>query len=247
MLSISRSHNRTLRIEFPAPGLPAGVFRARKYGDPFMVRWMSLDTYVLGTSNFQNVDLWTPTNGFKSVGTWQSLGPAQLDYLKAIQPQDAGSFASKMAFLVGERIATPDRPYWTEGGAWNGAWTSFKFGTLVFGGQLVKVKTDAAGNPILSTFTGQYQTNDNTPHPIEFYELDGMPWAARNNVSHATHPWWIQKCTWASYDANSPTRCNIYRDTWNSGVVFHPVWKPEEFPSNHGGRLYIAKAFLEAA
>jgi len=218
-----------------------GIFRAKKYGDPFMVEAMGLDTAFIGTTNFQNIDLFHPDPGagFGGVSKFQRLGPAQMDYLKAIQPVDAGSFVGKMNFLCGNRDLTgrPERPYWTEGGDWKGTYTAFKFGTIVFGGQLVQVETDINRRPVVYTYTAKYQQRD-TKEAIAFYKLVGMRWSERKAVSHKTHPWKIQKATWADWS-------NGYNDTWQSGTVYHPVWAWEDFPANYPGPLYIAREFLE--
>ena len=238
-----------MRVSFRLGVLPPGVFRARKYGDPVMVRLMGLDVNIINTTNFQNVDLFHPDPGagFGGVTKWQKLGPAQMDYLKSIQPVDAGSFSSKMNFLVGNRDLLGgrwERPYVTEGGDWkDNNWTAFKFGTIIFGGQLVQVETDAAGKPKEYRFTSKYQ-GTSTPESILFYRLRGMRWSERYSVTHQTHPWKIQKATWADWS-------NGYRDTVQSGTVYHPVWDPADFPPNYdggyGSALYIAAAFLEAA
>lgn len=247
MLNISRTHKRTLTLgNAPsAPGYPPGVFRARKYGDPLMVRLMGLDVAGLGTTNFQNIDLFHPDPGagFGGVSKFQRLGQAQLDYLKFIQPVDAGTFGSKMNFLIGNRDLTgaPIRPYWTEGGDWDGAWKAFKFGTIVFGGQLVEVETDASGKPRIFQFYSKYQETT-VKEWIPFYRLKGMKWAERTAVTHQSHPWKIQRATWADWG-------NEYVDTWHSGQVYHPVWDPADFPCNYdggyGSALYIATAFVE--
>jgi hypothetical protein len=227
----------------PVPAPVPGVFTTKKYGNPLMVELMGLDTVGLGTSNFQNVDLFDPDlgAGFGGVSKWQMLGRSQMDYLIGIQPKDR-PLGPKMAFLTSNKDATPnhtpDRPYWTTGADWNGSWSTFRFGTIVFGGQKVKVKTNSYGEPIEYKFYSKFQGTA-SKEIITFYELDGMRWADRDKVTHQTHPYWIQRCTWAGYPDNA------YRDTWDSGIVYHPVWSPTDFPSNYGNKLYIAKVFLE--
>ena len=209
-----------------------------------MVEKMGLDTAGLGTTNFQNIDLFTQNDWFKSVSVFQKLGKDELDYLIAIQPVDAGSFSSKMGFLCGERIGPPERPYWTRGGDWkllHGGDTSisFEFGTMVFGGQLVKVETDVNNLPKLYRFMARYQSEtDAQVRLLDFYKLIGMRRAEMGKFTHATHPWFIQRCTWAGWG-------NTYNDTWNSGKIYHPVWSPYDYPANNGyNTLYIAREFL---
>lgn len=246
MLNINRTHNRTLTLAAPyQPTYPPGIFRARKYGDPVMVALMGLDTVSMGTTNFQNIDLFHPDPGagFGGVSKFQKLGPAQMDYLKRIQPVDVGPFNTKMNFLCGNKDVTgnPERPYWTTGGDWFGTWETFRFGTIVFGGQLVQVETDAAGQPRVFEFEGKFQSRA-TKERIQFYRLQGMRWSERDAVTHQSHPWKIQRATWADWGNN-------YRDTWHSGAVYHPVWDPFDFPCNYDGgygpALYLATAFVE--
>jgi len=245
MLNINRSHNRQLTLDLGKEVVPeVGIFRTRTYGDPFMVEKMGLDTAIINTTNFQNIDLFTPNDWFKSVSVFQKLSKTELDYLIALQPVDAGGFSTKMGFLCGERIGPPARPYWTRGGTWqdlaNGDTSVlFEFGTMVFGGQLVKVETDVNNLPKLYQFRARYQSETDTQvRLLDFYKLIGMRRAEMGKFTHATHPWFIQRCTWASWG-------NTYSDTWNSGVIYHPVWSPYDYPTNNGNNaLYIAREFL---
>jgi hypothetical protein len=236
-----------LNIRFTSdttPNLP-GIFEVRKYGDPFMVAKMGLDTKILGTSNFQNVDLFTPKDGFKSVSVFQKLSKTELDYLMSIQPVDGGTFNSKMQFLCGERIGVPSRPYWTRNGTWqelsNGDTNiTFEFGTMVFGGQKIKVETDANNLPKVYYFDTRYQSESDTQiRPIAFYKLLGMRRSDMGKYTHQSHPWFIQQCTWASYSENN------YKTQWMGGTVYHPVWSPYDWNTNNGSNaLYIAREFL---
>lgn len=244
MSSISRTHKRVIRLgaaaPTPTPQTPAGVFTTRKYGDPEMVRLMGLDTEAMGTSNFQNIALFTTVAGFGAVSQFQRLDKAALEYLISIQPVDQATLNQKMEFLCGERIGPPKRPYWTRNGEWKALRAGdtsilFEFGTIVFGGQKVKVEifNDA---PVEYKFLAKYQATS-TMELITFYKLEGLRRADWGKVSYATHPWFIQTATWAGYPDNS------YHTTWHEGTIFHPVWSPLDYPSNYGA-LYIAKAFL---
>lgn len=243
MLSINRTHQRELRLSVAEPTatqVPAGVFTTRKYGDPEMVRLMGLDTKAMGTSNFQNIALFSTVAGFGSVSQFQRLDKAALDYLISIQPVNKATLNEKMAFLCGERTGAPDRPYWTRGGDWKalrggGLSILFEFGTIVFGGQKVKVET-LNGVPVEYKCWAKYQETIKSEW-ITFYKLEGLRRADWGKVSYATHPWFVQTATWAGYPDNS------YHTTWNEGTIYHPVWSPLDYPCNYGA-LYIAKAFL---
>lgn len=231
-------------IRTSAQTIPPGVVRLRKYGDPIMIKLMGLDTKSMGTSNFQNIALWAIGGGFGAVTKFQVLNVAAMKFLVGIQPKDTATLSEKMTFLVG---VSPGRPYWTDLKWDTYAFNYFRFGTILFGGQLCMVETDINGNKKEYVFQGKYQSAA-ISEPITFYKLVGMRWADRLKYSHDTHPWFIQKGTWASYPENN------YHDTWHNGIVYHPVWSPLDFPHNYGNiskgedshSLYIAKAFTEA-
>lgn len=218
------------------------LFRARKYGDPIMKTLMGLDTGTMGTSNFQNIALFTEKGGFGAVSQFQRLDYSAMQYLVNIQPKDVATLNQKMAFLCGERIGSPDRPYWTRGGEWLDLYNGntsvlFDFGTIVFGGQPVQVET-LNGSPKEYKFFAKYQ-NKTTSEWITFYKLVGLrksDWT--RPVSDLLSEGLMQLGTWADYPNNG------YHDRWNSGIVLHPVWSELDYPSNNGS-LYIAKVFLE--
>lgn len=218
---------------------PSGIVTVRKYGDPIMVNLMGLDTNYLGTSNFQNVSLFTRSNGFGAVSQFQELNKSALDYLISIQPTDAGTLNSKMSFLMN---GTRGRPYWTRNGTWNnwGTATRLLFGTIVFGGQKCLVETDQSGVKKEYIFWGKYQQVDHYEN-IVFYKLKGLPWSQHMNYNPIDHPYYIQRGTWATWQTNPN---NQYRDTWHEGIVYHPVWDAQDFPVNYGDReLFLAKEF----
>jgi hypothetical protein len=205
----------------------------------------------MGTSNFQNIDLYTPTGGFGAVTNFQKLSKVELDYLISIQPVDGGTLNSKMQFLCGERITNPERPYWTrqtdpnKGSTWQDLQSGdtsvlFEYGTMVFGGQKIKVETDVNNLPKVYQFRTRYQSEtDADTRSIAFYKLLGMRRADMGKYTHATHPHFIQQCTWASYPENN------YKLQWMGGTVYHPVWSSYDYPTNNGSNsLFIAKDFL---
>lgn len=220
-------------------GDAGAVVEARRYGDSLMVELMGLSTVLLGTSNFQNISLFTRSHGFGAVSQFQPLPMEALDYLMMIQPQDAGSMQSKMNFLMND---SRGRPYWTRNGTWYNRFpnTTLSFGTIVFGGQPCLVET-VRGVKKEYRIWGKYQAKLHEQE-IVFYKLMGMPWAERARYSPGTHPWFIQRGTWATWETSPPDQ---YRDTWYSGVVYHPVWRPEDFPVNYGDtELFLARDFV---
>lgn len=219
------------------------LLRARKYGDPVMVSLMGLDTGAMGTSNFQNVALFTEKGGFGAISQFQRLDYSAMQYLVDLQPKDAATLNQKMAFLCGERVTgAPDRPYWTRGGEWVDLYNGntqvlFDFGTIVFGGQPVQVET-ANGSPKEYRFFAKYQAKASSEW-ITFYKLVGLRKADWTRpTSDLLSEGLMQVGTWADYPHNG------YHDRWFSGVVLHPVWSELDYPSNNGA-LYIAKDFLE--
>jgi hypothetical protein len=221
---------------------PTGVFTTRGYGDPVMVDLMGLDTSLTGP-NFNHVDLYSPTGGWGAVHKFQFLDRQALNYLISIQPDDFSQWGftlnQKMNWLVENRDGkTPDRPYWTRGGDWDGNWTSFEFGIMVFGHQLVRVETDVNGNPV----PYQFRTNfPNSPkvRDVTFYRPVGMKRSEIGRFTHATHPWFIQKATAANHN---PKPNSI--DYAPRGVMFHPVWDLGDWRTNFGSDLFLARDFL---
>jgi hypothetical protein len=110
---------------------------------------------------------------------------------------------------------------------------------MVFGGQKIKVEVDGAGAPKVYQFKAYYQSETQADlRMLDFYNLVGMRRADMGKYTHATHPWFIQRGTWATMPDNN------YHDTWHSGIVYHPVWSPYDYPAVNGSnKLYIAKEF----
>mgnify|MGYP001425631388 CR=1 FL=1 len=220
----------------------AGVFKTLGYGDPVMIELMGLDTNLTGP-NFDHVDLYSPTGGWGAVHKFQILDRQAFDYLKSIQPDDSAewgfSLNQKMNWLIGQRDGTtPDRPYWTRGGSWDGNWEKFEFGIMVFGHQLVKVETDHSGKPV------EYKFNTNFPNSprareVTFYKPIGMKRSEIGKFTHETHPWFIQKATAANH---KPKPNSI--DYAPRGVMVHPVWSLDDWRTNYGSDLYLARDFL---
>jgi len=255
-----------LELGSPPPVPPAGpqptpntrLVRTRGYGDPIMVQRMGLDTRLTG-DNFNHADFWASEgikpNGVHSpnwaaVTKWQALGRAEMEYLKSIQPDDfhiwGFTLAQKMNWLVGEGTP-PARPYWTLGDKWDGAWESFRFGTMVFGHSRVRVKTNADGSLKVTKFMTEYRDIDPATGvttwltgEVEFLEVDGfrpeMMDVDKYPVAWLLENGYIQQATEA-YGVN------VINDV-PRGVMYHPVWSPEVWPSNYGA-LYLARFCVE--
>ncbi|HAV78463.1 MAG TPA: hypothetical protein DCX53_14030 [Anaerolineae bacterium] len=235
----------TMRAVNTPPPMPteAGIFNVRGFGDPFMVEYMGLSTNLEG-ANFNHVDMWSPTAGWGAVHKFQKLDRQALDYLMSIQPNDESiygfSFEEKMNWLVGEITdgSNPARPYWSDGARWSGNWKSFRFGTMVFGNQQVKVETNANGKPVEYKFLTSYPSTSGKQQ-ITFYKPVGMKRSEIGKFTHETHPWFIQMATSAERRPR-PDSIN-YRPR---GVIYHPIWDLEDWPSNYGSDLYIARETL---
>ncbi|HEY5730464.1 MAG TPA: hypothetical protein VIS72_10465 [Anaerolineales bacterium] len=219
-----------------------GIFETRGYGDPIIMELMGLDTNLTGP-NFNHIDLYSPTGGWGAVHKFQKLDRQAMDYLKSIQPNDMAEWGftinQKMNWLVGHSDGTvPDRPYWTKGDSWNRNWTSFVFGIMVFGHQLVKVETNASGKPREWVFNTTFP-NSPKKRDVVFYKPVGMKRSEIGKFTHETHPWFIQKATAANHN---PKPNSI--DYAPRGVMYHPVWDLSDWQTNFGSDLYLAKDFL---
>jgi hypothetical protein len=217
---------------------------ARKIGDPIMIELMELDTNIMGTSNFQNVTLATPNGGFNAISQFQKLDYSALEYLVKIQPVDNATLNQKMQFLVGLKDGTPDRPYWTDI-EWQKILYNkvtpfvFNFGTIVFGGQKLRVKS-VKGVPVERQFMCKYH-GKSTAEMITFYEVVGLrkkDWG--RPIAELRAEGYIQIATWATMGTNK------YNELWHSGTTLHPIWSHLDYPVNTGASpLYIDKKFLE--
>ena len=230
-----------MRPANPQPS-SSGVFKTLGYGDPIIVELMGLDTTLTGP-NFDHIDLYSPTGGWGAVHKFQILDRQAMEYLKSIQPDDfmewGFTFNQKMNWLVGwTDEGSPSRPYWTKGDSWDGNWTSFVFGIMVFGHQLVKVETDANGKPVEYMFNTGFP-NSSAKRTVTFYKPIGMKRSEIGKFTHQTHPWFIQKATAANHN---PKPNSI--DYFPRGVMYHPVWDLNDWKTNYGSDLYLAKDFL---
>lgn len=231
----------TFRLHFTssAPPPPAPVIRTvRRYGDPFMVAKMGLDTAFLGTGNFQNVVLATWRNNvltFSAVSQFQMMDTQALDYLRSIQVADAVEVNRKLNWLGVN--GGGGRPYLTKN-------SGIAYGTMVWGGTQVQLETDAQGNVKEWTFRGRYQQEENVPahditfvKPVFFRRADiGRPVAelrAECKIVRAT-------------EAMRQPAENTFNDTPQGGVIWCPLWSPVDWPVNNGQtELFLAKEFLE--
>lgn len=258
--------NIDIKVNQPQPQPPAvpGVFTVRKWGDDTAVRLMGATTRNVG-SNFQPMQLCTvDASGrawFGAVSQFQK-GVDEL-YLKGLQ-YDQRYHARGWYNVYGEisRIynwlinndGVAGRPYWYKT-------TALVFGTMLFGGQKVKVKTDAAGQPIPHIQRGKFPNGD-VIEDILLYELDGVrksqieQWQTllsgeapgkAGQYLHEKFPYWIQHGTSADISRDGQIH-DIYTDRPRDVEIFHIVWSWEDFPHNETTRakpLYIAAALLE--
>lgn len=234
-------NNLTLSLQFTGtsktiPPGTAGVYTARKFGDPRMVDLMGLTTAKEG-GNFQHVDLYSPPNtSFGAVTNYQPMDAAALDYLTAIQPTTDPAKLQRIMNWLGIGVER-GRPYMYKNGV--DCW-----GTMVFGGQKVLVETDIAGLPIPYRYKVKYSAQPSA-EMITFYKLIGLRRSQLDDptITHATHPWLIQQCTAAEIRGSVQ---DVYNETPRGDVMYNPVWSPLDWSTNTGSRaLYIAQAFLE--
>lgn len=225
----------TTRLEFAeepeVPEVPNGVFRARSYIDPVL---MELQGGV-DTSNFEVVRLASfGTNGipyFNAIAKYQVVDYGFLNSLQFDEPGEYGSVEKKMNWLV-NHDGSAVRPYWI-------AKNETRFGTILFGRQLVRVETDAAGKPVEYVRRGQYPGRG-YDEMITFYRVAGMRRHEMGQVTHESHPWLVQQCT--AIEGGKAT------DKPRGVVHYHPIWSDNDWPTNYGdGRLYVAKEFLVAS
>ena len=245
----------------PPPTTEAGVFTVRKWGDDVAVRLMGNTTRNVG-SNFQPMQLCTVDNKdeiwFGAISQFQEVDENYLRSLQYDQRYRAdgsynqfGEIGRIYNWLI-NASTVGERPYWYKNNA-------LVFGTMVFGGQKVKVKTNAAGEPIPHVRSGQWRNGDVT-EDILLYELVGVSKAQitewkqllgglapgkAGQYLHEKYPYWVQHA--ASADV-SGDRHDIYTDRPRETEIFHVVWGWQDFPHNETTRqrpLYIAAALLE--
>jgi len=246
----------------PPPTTDAGVFTVRKWGDDVAVRLMGNTTRNVG-SNFQPMQLCTvDENGrlwFGAIDQYQT--GVDEHYLRGLQydqryTADGGYNQFGEIGRIYNWLINPatvgGRPYWYRNNA-------LVFGTMVFGGQKVKVKTDAQGRPIPHVRSGQWRNGD-VIEDILLYELAGAGKAQitewklllgdlapgkAGQYLHEKFPYWVQHATSADVSGD---RHDIYADRPRGTEIFHVVWDWQDFPHNKTTRqrpLYIAAALLE--
>jgi len=221
----------------PAQPIAPTLYEVRCYGDPFMVKMMGLDTEFINTGNFQNVVLATVKLGvvnFGAVSQYQPLDSAAVQYLYDIQTADIKTVKQKVDGWLGIGVEA-GRPYMLKNGV--NTW-----GTMVWGGTKIQLQSDANGKPYEWVFKGWYQQEDKTKvakhdivfvKPVFFRRSDmGRPLAeliAECKIVRATEAW----------------RNNVFNDTPQGGIIWSPLWSPEDWRVNNGAsELYLAKEFL---
>lgn len=117
------------------PPVGYGVFRARKWGDPILVRDALLSTEIVDTSNFQVIPVWVPeTQSFSAVKgnvSQYDRGLGDMDALIRLQPPQGAPLQEIFNPLVGE---DPGRTWWSDSD-WQTApiWYA---GSQLWGGQM---------------------------------------------------------------------------------------------------------------
>lgn len=118
-----------------APPAGYGVFRARKWGDPTLVREALLSTEIVNTSNFQVIPVWVPeTQSFSAVKgnvSQYDRSKGDITALISLQPSTGASLNEVFNPLVGEG---PGRTWWADSD-WSTAPVWYA-GTQLWGGQL---------------------------------------------------------------------------------------------------------------
>lgn len=244
---VSQGKPASIAVEIHGKAMPTvtpntKIVQMRGYGDPIMIAREGLDTALTG-DNFNHCDFWASEGkkpsgvhsaNWSAVTKFQVLGRTEMDYLKSIQPDDfyiwGFTLEQKMNWLVGEETSSqkPSRPYWTIGDKWDGLWETFRFGTMVFGHQPVRVKTNADGSLKVTTFLTEYRDYGTwKTGEVEFLEVDGFrPDMTTWDVAWLLENGYLQQAT-AAYGANEIN--DVPR-----GIMYHPVWSPEHYLSNYG-------------
>lgn len=213
------------RVTVPTPVL---IKRVRKWGDPVLIDLLAADVNLIGTTNFQAVQLSTVDRGRAWFGAVSQFQPSiDREYLRSIQKADASFTVQQKMNWMGEG-STKGRPYFEKS-------SGLAFGTIVFGGQLIEI------DPQEYRFKCQYPNRDKDDYNQLFYRINGFRKAdIGKGYTYATHPHLIQRAT-AAYDNN-------HYEEFPRGEIFHPVWDCRDWPANErDGILYIAAAFLEAS
>lgn len=228
------------------------IVYTRGYGDQIIVERSSLDTSLTGP-NFDHIDYWASAgikpNGVHSadwgaVTKFQNLGRSEMNYLSSIQPDDQYEWGftldQKMNWLVGQEMSPPDRPYWANN-KWSRDWTIFQFGTMVFGHNKIRAKTNQDGSLIIHKYLTEYQSYGKwLVGDVDFIEVDGFkPYMMDKNnypVEWLIENAYIQKAT----AANHHPRPNSI-DYYPRGTILHPVWDVKNWKSNFGNNLFIPK------
>lgn len=116
----------------PPEGL--GVFRAKKWGDPILVRDALLSTEIVNTSNFQVIPVWVEeTQTFSAVSgnvSQYDRSKGDMDNLLKIQPSTGATWSDIFNVLVGKDAG---RTWWSDSDpATAPIWYA---GTQLWGGQ----------------------------------------------------------------------------------------------------------------
>jgi len=201
-----------------------------------MISLLNADTNALPyspQSNFQAVQL--STFDSKGYAWWGAVSQFQIvdrEFLRSLQhDKDGFSVQQKMNWL-GEG-SERGRPYFEVG-------ENLAFGTIVFGGQLIRVESEN-GKPVEYWRRGKYPNQSREESDILFYKLQGIRRADfSKGYTYDSRPYLIQRAT-SAYPGNAYVE-------FSRGEIFHPVWDTRDFSHNERTRdagLYIAAAFLE--
>jgi len=130
------------------------------------------------------------------------------------------------------------RPYMLKNGG--NAW-----GTMVWGGTRVQLETDETGKPREWVFRGRYQQENNPDgSPVAAHDITFVkPVFMRRSDMGRPLAELIEECKVAR--ATEAFRNNVFNDTPQGGIIWSPLWSPDDWAVNsNGGALYLAKEFL---
>lgn len=235
----------------PLPPPVTGIFRVRKWGDPWLVQHCGWTTANVG-SNFQPIMLGVfDSRGKVEFGGIHIFQQVDEPFLKGLQydqsPKEFGALKQIYNWLINS-TTTAGRPYWYKNGR-------LVFGSIVFGGQLAQVETGVDGKPQEFVRLGRYPAEtDSQVRPLTFYRLRGIrksqveAWRGKDGRAyHPQFPYLIQHAT----EAGKVGEINdIYSGFPRGTEIFHPVWDWRDYPHNLVGAgydpgLYISRDFLE--
>lgn len=218
-----------------------GLFRARKWGDPIVVAEAGLSTALFETSNFQVVPVYVPETGVFSATAGNNSkylrSRGDMDAIWNLQPKDGRTMEAMFNPII--HTGNYTKTMWTNDASldWK---TSPKWvaGTQCYGGQMVAAT--------LETFLVRCQMPNRPYQNVTCRKI--YPFRREHfKLSHATHPWLINKYTVAFRKPREDT----YSEVFNGLERYLPmqVLDPRDFEFT--GRInpsafYIPAGWLES-